>query len=102
MHTPITLGTLHIDMATKLATKMELENLNKQWNRSLIATKLTMEEAQLVNQEDAQIVFQIYSIVKTTKDTTITPFGTIKVKGVIRVPNHYKCFNVVIDDLPEN
>ena len=33
-HTPITLGTLHIDMAIKLATKKELENLNKQWKRS--------------------------------------------------------------------
>ena len=30
LHTPITLGTLHIDMAIKLATKKELENLNKQ------------------------------------------------------------------------
>ena len=29
-HTPITLGTLHIDMAIKLATKKELENLNGQ------------------------------------------------------------------------
>ena len=28
-HTPITLGTLHIDMAIKLATKKELENLSK-------------------------------------------------------------------------
>ena len=44
-HTPITLGTLHIDMAIKLATEKELENLNKQWKRSLIATKLTMKEA---------------------------------------------------------
>ena len=42
--TPITLGTLHIDMVIKLATKKELENLNKQWKRSLIATKLTMKE----------------------------------------------------------
>ena len=54
MCTPITLGTLHIDMAIKLATKKELENLNKQWKKSLIATKLTMKEA--VNQEDAPIV----------------------------------------------
>ena len=23
------------------------------------------------------------------RDATITPFGTIKVKGVIRAPNHY-------------
>ena len=101
MHVPITLGTLHIDMVIKLATKMELENLNKQWNRSLIATKLAMKEAQLVNQEDAQIVSQIDSVVKITKDTTMTPFETIKVKGVIRAPKHYKCINVMIDDLPE-
>ena len=38
MHTPITLGTLHIDIAIKLDTKKELECLNKQWKRSLIAT----------------------------------------------------------------
>ena len=52
MHIPITLGTLHVDMAIKLAARKELENLNKQWKRSLIATKLTMRGAQLVNQED--------------------------------------------------
>ena len=59
MCTPITLGKLHIDMVIKLATRKELESLNKQWKRSLIATKLTMKEVQLVNQEDAQIVSQI-------------------------------------------
>ena len=101
MHTPITLGTLHIDMGINLATKKELESLNKQWKRSLIATKLTMKEAQLVNQEDAQIVPQVDSILKTVRDT-ITPFGTIKVKGVIRTANHYKHMNAVIDDLSEN
>ena len=74
MHTPTTLRTLHIHMAIKLAMKMELENLNKQWNRSLIATKLPVREAQLVNQEDVKIVSQIDGIVKITKDTTMTPF----------------------------
>ena len=98
-HTPITLPTLHIDMAIKLATKKELENLNKQWKRSLIATKLTI---QLVNQEDTQIVSKIDSVVKIARDTTIIPFGTAEVRGVIKTPNHYKCINVVIDDLPEN
>ena len=102
MHTPITLGTLHIDMAVKLATKKELEDLNKQWKRSLRLTKLTMKEAQLVNQEDAQIVSKIDSIVKIARDTTIIPFGTTEVKGVIKAPNHHKHVNVVIDDLPEN
>ena len=55
-HTPIILGTPHIDMAIKLAAIKELKNLHKQWKRSLIATKLTMKEAQLVSSEDAQIV----------------------------------------------
>ena len=50
-----------------------------------------MKEVQLINQEDAQIVSEIDSVVKITKDATVTLFGTIKVKGVIRVPNHYKC-----------
>ena len=80
MCTPITLGTLHIDMVIKLATKWELENVNKQW-KSLIATKLTMKEAQLVNQEDAQIESQIDSIEKIARDTTITSFGSTKGKG---------------------
>ena len=43
-HTPITLGILHIDMAIKMVMRKELENLNKQWKRSLVATKLTMKE----------------------------------------------------------
>ena len=45
-----------------------------------------MKEAQLVNQEDARIVSQIDSIVKIARDTTITPFGTTEVKGVIGAP----------------
>ena len=61
-----------------------------------------MKEAQIVNQEDVQIVSKKDSNVKIAKDTTITPFGTTKVKGPIRAPNHYKCVNVVIDDLPES
>ena len=77
-------------MAIKLATKKELESLNKQWKWSSTATKLTMKEAQLVNQEDAQIVSKIDTTVKIARDTTITPFGTTKVKGVIRTSNHYK------------
>ena len=90
LHTPITLGTLPIDMAIKLATKKELGNLSKQWKRSLITTKLTMKEAQIVNQEDTQIVSKIDSIVKVTRNITTAPFGTTEVTGVIKASNHYK------------
>ena len=79
-YTPITLGTLHIDMAVTLATKKELESLNKQWKRSLVATKLTMKEAQVVGVNDKQIISKIDNILKLAKDTTINPFVTIEVK----------------------
>ena len=51
-YTHITLGTLHIDMPIKLATEEKLRNLNKQWQRSLVATKLTMKETQVLNIEE--------------------------------------------------
>ena len=96
---PITLGTLHIDMVINLVARAELEILNKQWNMGLITTKLAMKEAQLVASKDVKIVSQINNVVKITKDTTIAPFKTVKVKGVIKAPNHYVCVNVTIDDL---
>ena len=96
------LGTLHIDIAIKLATKKELESLNKQWKRSLVATKLTMKEAQIVGVDDRQIISKIDNVLKLSKDTIIDPLGTIEVKGIIKTPNHYKCVNVVIDNLPKN
>ena len=102
-YTPITLVTLHIDMAIRLATEKELKNLNKQWQRSLVATKLTMKEVQILNIEEAQIVSKLDSDVKLVKDTTIGPFETVETKGVLRkIPKHYKRINVVVDDLREN
>ena len=89
-------------MAIKSATKKELENLNKQWKRSLVVTKLTMKETQIVSVNDEQITSKIDNILKPAKDTTFDPFGTIEVKGIVKTPNHYKHVNVVIDNLPKN
>ena len=82
--TPIILGTLHINMAIRLATEKELKNLNKQWQRSLVATKLTMKEAQIVNIEEAQIVSKLDRDVKLIRDMTIGPFETVEVKGFFK------------------
>ena len=83
-YTRITLGTLHIDMAIKLATEKELKTLNKQWQRSLVATKLTMKEAQVLDVEEPQIISQLDSHVKLGRDTTLGPFETVKTKGILR------------------
>ena len=45
LHTPITLGTLHRDMAIKLATKKELENLNKQLEKELDSNQIEYERS---------------------------------------------------------
>ena len=84
--TPITLGILHIDMAIRLATEKELKNLNKQWQRSLVATKLTMKEVQIVNTEEAQIVSKLDSDVKLIKDMTIGPFEAVEAKESLKRP----------------
>ena len=102
-YTPITLGTLHIDMAIKLATEKELKTLNKQWQRSLVATKLTMKEAQVLDVEEAQTISQLDSDVKLVRDTTLGPFETVETKGILRkTPSHYKRMNVVVDNLEES
>ena len=56
----------------------------------MVATKLTMKEAQIVNVDDKQIIWKIDNALKIAKDTTVVPFGTIEVKGVIKTSNHYK------------
>ena len=90
-------------MAINLATEEELKTLNKQWQRSLVATKLTMKEAQILDTEEAQIVSKLDSNVKLVKDTTVGPFQTVEAKGILRkTPNHYKRINVVVDDLRED
>ena len=38
-----------------------------------------------MNQEDAQIVSKIDSIVKVARNTTIVPFGTIEIKVLLRL-----------------
>ena len=99
-YTPITLGTLHIGMAIKLATKKELQTLNKQWQRSLIATRLSMKRAQVMDVGEAQIVSQLDNSVKLARDIIVGPCKTVEMKGILwKTPNHYKRMNIVVDDL---
>ena len=66
-----------------------------------MVTQLTMKEAQIVGVNDEQIISKIDNVLKLARDTTISLFETIEVKGIIKSPNHYKHVNVVVDNLPE-
>ena len=70
-------------MAIKQATKKELETLNKQWQRSLVAMRLSMKEVQVMDVEEAQIVSQLDSNVKLTRDIIVEPFKTVEMKGIL-------------------
>ena len=43
-----------------------------------------MKEAQIVGVNDEQIISEIDNVLKLARDTTISPFGTIEVKGIIK------------------
>ena len=47
--------------------------------RSLVATKLTMKEAQIVNVDDKQIISKTDNELKIAKDTVV-PLGPLKLK----------------------
>ena len=48
-----------------------------------------MKETQIVSIDDKQIIPKVDDLLKIAKDTTIVPFGTIEVKGVIKTA--YRC-----------
>ena len=68
----------------------------------MVATKLTMKEAQVLNVEEAQIISRLDSDVKLVRDTILGPFETVETKGILsKTPNHYKRMNIVVDNLRE-
>ena len=52
--------------------------------KELVATKLTMKEAQVLNMEEAQIVCRLDSNIRLVRDTNLGPFETIEMKGILR------------------
>ena len=59
-----------------------------------------MKEVQVIDVEEAQIVSQLDSSIRLTRDIIVGPFKTVETKGILwKTPNHYKRMNVVVDDL---
>ena len=55
---------------------------------------------QVMDVEEAQIVSQLDSSVKLTRDIIVGPCETIGMKGILwKTSNHYKRMNIVVDDL---
>ena len=76
--TPITLGTLHINMAIKLATKTNLRISISNGREAQLLRDWSMKEMQVVDVEEVQIVLQLDSSVKLAKDIIVGPFETVE------------------------
>ena len=90
---PITIGTLHIRQALKLATKEELNNLPEAWkvaNFPPVVKQTTLNEPQLDLKE-------VQGKVTLTKNITLNPFETLKVSGNTSFRKHSKRVNVIIE-----
>ena len=49
----------------------------------MVATKLTMEEAQVLDVEEVQIISRLDSNVKLVRDTIVGPSETVETKGIL-------------------
>ena len=90
---PITIGTLHIRQAVKLATNEELNNLPEAWkvaNFPPVVKQTTLNEPQLDLKE-------VQGKVTLTKNITLNPFETLKVSGNTSFRKHSKRVNVIIE-----
>ena len=48
---PVAIGTLHIDMILDTATKEELENMGRKWQRGSLGRKIAMKQ-NVITKED--------------------------------------------------
>ena len=91
----ITIGTLHIRQALKLATYTEMENLPEAWkvgNFPPISKQAVLEEP-VLDLKQAQ------GKVKLTKDISIGPFDTVYISRNTSFWKHSERLNVMVERL---
>ena len=86
---PIQLGTLHIDQIISQATPDELTSLNKAWDRARICSYIGGRAVKVQECTDFTLD-QVKGSLKLTKDVTLQPFESVKVRGITKVRNHQK------------
>ena len=93
---PIQLGTLHIDQIIAQATPDEITSLSKAWDRARICSYIGGRVVKLQECTDFTLD-QVKGSLKLTKDVTLQPFETVKVRGTTKVRNHQKRVHVIVE-----
>ena len=93
---PIQLGTLHIDQIITQATPDEITSLSKAWDRARICSYIGGRAVKLQECTDFTLD-QVKGSLKLTKDVTLQPFETVKVRGTTKVRNHQKQVHIIVE-----
>ena len=93
---PIQLGTLHIDQIISQATPDEITSLNKAWDRARICSYIGGRAVKVQECKDFTLD-QVKGSLKLTKDVTLQPFESVRVRGITKVRNHQKRVHVIVE-----
>ena len=99
---PVAIGTLHIDMVLDVATKEELENIGRKWQRGGLGRKIAMKQNVLPTEEVPFDLNKVGGSVKIMKDVVIKPFHTVRLSAQSKVRHHHKKVHILTDDRVEN
>ena len=99
---PVAIGTLHIDMILETATKEELENMGRKWQRGSLGRKITMKQNVVTKEDTPFELKKIGGEVKVTKNVVIKPFHMVRLSAKSKVRQHHKNVHIITEDREEN
>ena len=98
----VAVGTLHIDMILNTATKEELENMRRKWQRGSLGRKITMKQNVVTKEDTPFELGKVEGEVKVTKNVVIKPFHTVRLSAKSKVRQHHKNIHIITEDREEN
>ena len=99
---PVAIGTLHIGMVLDVATKEELENIGRKWQRGGLGRKIAIKQNVLPIEEVPFDLNKVGGSMKIMKDVVIKPFHTVRLSAQSKVRHHHKNVHILTDDRVEN
>ena len=89
---PVAVGTLHIDMVFDAATREELENIGRKWQRRSLGRKIAMKQNVLPTKDCPFDLDTVSGGVKITKNVVIKPFHVVRMSAQSKVRHHHKMY----------
>ena len=99
---PVAIGTLHIDMILDTATKEELENMGRKWQRGSLGRKITLKQNVITKEDTPFELKKVGGEVKITKNVEIKPFHTVRLSAKSKVRHHHKNVHIITEDKEGN